>query len=330
MVEIVERIPNEHIREFIRADVRGHWRDSVREPARLSRRRRRSTLALGLVAAMAALRAAPAAAQCVPPKNSNEARLLAFYEAPIVFSTIDAPDVLPLGGVALAGELAGVPAAGQNLQETNFCFAAKQDATHLSPLLPRLRVEVGLGAGLAIEGSYLPPVTVDRAKPNLGSLALSYTRALIAPAPEMSGPILTFQLRAHGTVGTVQGPITCPRSSLQTTNPGLPCYGTQPSNDTFSPNSVGGEGTLGLSSPGGRVSAFAGTGFTWLAPHFRVGFTDLEGVTDHTLVEVDLQRGVLFGGVDFRIFRALDASAEVYSVPADLTTWRLAARYRLR
>lgn len=291
---------------------------------------RRTAWALGMLGAFASLRPLSAAAQCVPPKNSNEARLLAFYEAPIVFSTVDAPQLLPLGGVAITGELTGVPSAGANLQQTNFCFAAKQEATHLSPVLPRLRVKVGLGAGLAIEGSYLPPVTVDRAQPDFGSLALSYTRSLIAPGAGLSGPTLDFELRAHGTIGTVKGPITCPRSSLQVTDPGAPCYGTQPSNDTFSPNSAGGEGVLDVSTANGRVAAFAGAGYTWLAPHFRVGFTNVDGVTDHTLVEVDLQRGSLFGGVDVQIFRALDASASVYSVPADLTTWRLAARYRLR
>jgi hypothetical protein len=48
------------------------------------------------------------------------------------------------------------------------------------------------------------------------------------------------------------------------------------------------------------------------------------------LVEVDLNRGTLFGGIGVQILSTLDAAAEVYSVPADLTTWRLAARYRLR
>jgi hypothetical protein len=291
--------------------------------------RRHAGAGIGLAGALCALHAVALGAQCTPPANSNEARLLAFYEAPIVFSTADAPMRLAPGSVALTGELTGVPAAPKNVQETNFCYAAKQDATNLSPLLPRLRIAVGLPLGFAIEGAYLPPVTVDRAQPNLGSLALSYTRSLLAPVTQASGIGLVMQLRAHATMGSVKGPITCPSSALQTSNEGQPCFGTVPSDDAFFATSEGGEGTLAITAPGGRFTAFAGAGYTFLSPHFRVDFTDENDVTDRTLVEVDLQRGAVFGGVDVQILRALDAGAEVYSVPADVTTWRLTARYRL-
>jgi hypothetical protein len=264
--------------------------------------------------------------QCVPPANSDEARLLAHYEAPIVFATADMPVILPLGGVALTGELVGVPAPSAAINQADYCYAAKQEDSHLSPVLPRLRVAIGLPAGFAVEGSYLPPITVDRAKPNLGSLALSYTRLLLAPVD--GGPTVVFAARLHGTMGSVVGPITCPANALQQTQAGQPCYGTQPSSDTFYPTSGGAEATIGAATHGG-LGVFAGSGYTWLAPHFRVGFTDLNGATDRTLVEVDLRRAAVFGGVSVRIIRALDAAAEVYSVPADLTTWRLAARYRL-
>jgi hypothetical protein len=282
--------------------------------------------ATGLAAVMWAT---SAAAQCIPPANSNEAKLLAFYEAPIVFGTADAPMRLPLGRIALTGELVGVPAPSSSAQQVNFCYPATRDATHLSPLLPRLRLAVGLPFGFAIEGSYLPPVTVDQAQPNLGSLALSYTRSLVAPPANVSGVAVLLQLRAHATMGSVKGPITCPASALQLTNEGAPCFGSTPSKDTFYPTSEGGEGTVGVTAPGGRVTVFGGAGYTFLSPHFRVGFTDEHDVTDRTLVEIDLQRAAVFGGVDVRILRALDAGAEVYSVPADLTTWRLTARYRL-
>ncbi len=287
---------------------------------------------IGLVARVLAVIAgivvpAVAVGQCVPPANSNEAKLLAFYEAPIAFATADAPVVLPLGRIALTGELVGVPTPSAALQESNYCYAAKQEGTHLAPILPRYRVTVGLPAGFAVEGSYLPPVTVDRARPSLGSLALAYTRLLIAPG-DGAGPSLALQIRGHGTLGTVEGPITCPASALQQTSPGQPCYGTKPSADTFYPRSAGGEGSLALQSPNHRFSVYAGTGYTYLAPQFRVGFTDLEDVTDHTLVEVNLSRVAAFGGVSIGIVRGLDAGAQVYSVPADVTTWRLVARYR--
>ena len=52
-----------------------------------ARRRAAAIAALGTLVWTAA-----ASAQCRPPANSHEARLLAFYEAPIVFSMAAAPD----------------------------------------------------------------------------------------------------------------------------------------------------------------------------------------------------------------------------------------------
>ncbi len=225
----------------------------------------------------------------------------------------------------MTGEVVGVPAPSASISQTDYCYAAKQEGTQLSPVLPRLRLAVGLPAGFALEGAYLPPVTVDRAQPNLGSLALSYTRTLIPPT---AGPQVIVSARADGTMGSIVGPITCPSTSLQQTQSGAPCYGSRASSDTFHPTSVGAEASLGVLTHSG-IGAFVGTGYNWLSPHFRVGFTDLAGVTDRTLVEIDLQRAAVFGGVGVRLVRSLDVAAEVYSVPEDLTTWRLSLRYRI-
>jgi hypothetical protein len=269
--------------------------------------------------------ATTAFAQCFPPTNTNEALLLAHYEAPVTFATADVPTVLPFGGLALTGEVVGVPAPSAAITHTSYCYVSKQENTHLSPVLPRLRLTVGLPAGFAVEGSYLPPITVDHAQPNLGSLALTYTRAVFTPPA--SGLTVLAAGRLDGTLGRIVGPITCPASALQTTDASEPCYGTKESSDAFYPNALDAEATVGAVTRS-RFGAFVGGGYQWLAPHFRVGFGDLEGV-NHTLVEVDLHRVAVFGGISVPIVHALDAAAEVYSVPKDLTTWRLSARYRL-
>lgn len=265
-------------------------------------------------------------AQCFPPLHTNEALLLAHFEAPIVFATTDVPTVLPLGGLALSGEVIGVPAASAAITQTNYCYVAKREDANLAPVLPRFRLAVGLPEGFAVEGSYLPPITVDRAQANLGSLALSYTRVVFAQP--VSGPTVLLAGRLDGTTGRIVGPITCPSSALQQTLPSEPCYGTKQSSDAFYPTSLDAEATVGVVTHG-RFGAFVGGGYSWLTPHFRVGFTDLDGVTDHTLVEVYLHRVAVFGGISMPIVHALDAAAEVYSVPQDLTTWRLSIRYRL-
>ena len=109
-----------------------------------------------------------------------------------------------------------------------------------------------------------------------------------------------------------------------------PCYGSQPSRDTFHPNSYGFEAALATNSEGGGIGAYAGAGVSSLTPLFRAGFTDGLGHVDNTTVDVDLVRGVAFGGATIRPTSSIAISAQLYVVPADVTTIRIGAQYRLR
>jgi hypothetical protein len=288
----------------------------------IPRRRWRQTLVVSLSAATV-LAAHAMHAQCVPPANTNEAKLLAFYEAPIIFAPATGPMVLAPLHVALTGEVTGIPTPSASLQHTDFCYFSKQEGTHLSPVLPRLRVAIGLPLGFAIEGSYEPPITIDEATPNFGSLALSYTNQITRR--------LIVSGRFDGTTGITKGPITCPKQALQLTDVNQPCYGTKPSDDTFYPKSLDLDGSLGYVIPAvdDRITVYGGSGYAWLFPRFRVGFTSGLGATDNTMVLVDLRRASVFGGVDVRLLTSFDVGAQVYSQPADLTTWRLTARFRI-
>lgn len=264
-------------------------------------------------------------AQCRPATNSNEAKLLAFYAAPIVFSSMDAPERLAPGQVLISAEVSPIPRPDPEIQRTSFCYTGKTENTRLAPLFVRPRIEVGLPMGFALEASYVPPVRAWDAEPNLASFALSHVQRL----PVAIGTLpIHLMLRAHGTVGRVTGPITCPRSGLQTDDPTAPCYGTNPSSDTYHPDMFGAEGALSIGS--GRFSAYAGGGVNWLRPHFQVGFVDGSGIADHTTVDVDLTRGAFFGGVTAQLVRSLRVSAQIYDVPADATTWRFGLGYLIR
>jgi hypothetical protein len=287
----------------------------------------RQTLTRGAIVAPLVLFAAwstPILAQCRPPNDSNEARLLAFYEAPIAFSMDAAPERLAAGAVRVSVEGAPVPTPDRALQRTHVCYQSTTQSTRLTPAFGRPRVTVGLPAGFAAEASYLPPVTIDGAQPNIGSVALSRAQSL-----PLSGGRATLLLRAHGTIGRVRGAITCPRSGLQLEDPQQPCYGSQPSRDSFDPNMFGTEGAISLRTANARIAVYAGGGVTWLRPRFRVGFTDATGFSDATRVEVNLVRGTIFGGLTARVTRALDVSGQLYAVPADVTTVRLSIGYRL-
>jgi hypothetical protein len=272
-----------------------------------------------------AMAASTVDAQCRPPRNSHEARLLAFYEAPLVFSMAAAPTRLVAGELRIVAEVGNVPSPSAVLQRPEFCYQPHSEQTRLTPAFGRPRIALGLPAGFAFEASYLPPVTVGGATPHLASVALARPIDYIVGNRE-----ITLALRAHGTLGRVRGAITCPSSALQSADAAAPCYGTQPSRDTFYPAMFGSEGSLGVRGRDGRFALYIGGGVTWLRPRFRVGFTDATGYVDSTEVEAQLVRGSAFGGISVRATSALQLSAQVYSVPEDVTTVRATVAYRIR
>lgn len=139
---------------------------------------------------------------------------------------------------------------------------------------------------------------------------------------------MLLQLRAHGTLGRIHGPITCPRASLQREDEAAPCYGTTPSSDSYDPRSLGIESAAAM--PLGRLDLFAGGGANRIDPRFQAGFTDGLGNVDHTTVDVALVRGVAFGGATLHLRHDLAVSGQLSVVPADVSTVRLGFAYRAR
>lgn len=266
---------------------------------------------------------------CRVPTSSNEARLLYYYAVPLAFSMPVRPLQLGAGGISLGGDLTYIPEPPSEIQRTRLCYTPeKTEASNLSPVLPRPRLAIGLPFGFVAEISYLPPVTVSGATPNLFSAALSteLLSTLLAATP------VRFLVRAHGTVGKVEGAITCSKDMLQQATRFQPCYGTNPSNDTYNPNIIGGEAALSFGLPAGRVGAYVGAGATSLNPKFQVGFTDQDGAVDTSRVEPveRVIRASLLGGAWVRPVPRLDLGLQLYSVPSDLTVARVGVSYRLR
>jgi len=270
-----------------------------------------------------------ATAQCKVSIDSNEGKLLAFYTAPIVFSMAIAPEELRPGTIRIGAEGEYIPKPDRAIEQTGACFTQKSEHTSLSPVFGRPRVTIGGPFGFAVEAAYLPPVTIARATPNLASFAVSNAHHFAA------GPIsngTTLMLRLHGTVGNVKGAITCPRSQLQQTSPTSPCYGSNPSKDTFHPDMFGGDIAVGF-APGTRgISFYGGAGANRIDPHFQVGFTDGAGGVDRTQVQLEnpVTRASVFGGVTAVVRQIFDVGAQVYSVPQDATLFRLMGGIRIR
>lgn len=270
-----------------------------------------------------------ATAQCRVQTNSNEAKLLAFYTAPIVFSMGTSPEELPPGSIRIGAEGEYIPKPDPAIERTGACFTQKSEHTSLSNVFGRPRITVSGPFGFAFEAAYLPPVTIARATPNLFSYAVSKAHHFAA-GPVSNGT--TLMLRMHGTFGNVKGAITCPQSQLQQTSPTSPCYGTSPSHDTFHPNMFGGEITAGFVPESRAISFYGGAGANRIDPHFQVGFTDANGNVDQTQVELEkpIIRATIFGGVTAIVRQIFDVGAQVYSVPADVTLFRLMGGIRIR
>lgn len=267
-------------------------------------------------------------AQCKVSSASNEGKLLAFYTAPIAFSMATAPTVTPAGFIRFGAEGEYVPRPDPALEQTGACFTQKSEDTSLSPVFGRPRITIGVPLGFTIELGYLPPVTIARATPHLLSFA-------VAQATHWSfGPArgTTIMLRGHGTFGTVKGAITCPAGSLQQTGPGSPCYGTEPSDDTFHPDMFGAEVAAGINPVSRSVALYAGVGANRIDPHFQVGFTDANGNVDQTEVQLNspLTRATVFGGVTAIVREVFDIGLQIYSVPSDATLFRLNGGFRFR
>lgn len=266
------------------------------------------------------------AAECRLPKNSNEAKLLAFYSAPLSFSPASAPEHALTWTLRLGVEGGPILEPDSAIRQSSLCYVRKTENTQLSPFFARPRLTLTLPGGFALEASYLPPIKIHDAEPNLGSAALSWVKRLKLASTGNSTDIM---LRFHGTAGQVKGSITCPSKSLQTTNPAQACYGTKPSLDTFKPTIAGVEAILSTAAWDGRLAFYAGGGKNFLRPRFRVGFTDTEGNVDNTLLVVDLNRIALFGGVTAEVSSTFDLSAQAYGVRNDGVTFRFGGGYRV-
>jgi hypothetical protein len=266
-------------------------------------------------------------AQCRPAENSNESQLLAFYSAPFTFSPYRTPEVLPAAAVVAGLEATFVPDPDADLRVPEACPGRPLFNMDPAPIFVRPRVTFALARGLELEASYVPPIRGAGIEAHIASAGLSWTTPLRSTS---IGGAPRFVVRAHGTVGHVRGAFMCPPELLQQTNPAAPCFGPNESRDRFEPNMLGLETAAAWETVVTGLAGYLGIGVNSLRPRYQVRFTDVNGNVDSTRVAVNLTRFAAFSGVTWRANPHFELSGQVYSVPADLTTARLAAAYRFR
>lgn len=275
-------------------------------------------LAAALVAA-----AQPAAAQdddCFPSDDSNEAKTFAIFAVPLAFSPAAAAESVAPGTVRVGLEGSYLPNIDDETATPTVCRPGKgPENTNLLAALPRPRVAVALPSGFGLEASWVPPVRVKGVRANLFGLAL--VRAF------QVGTGMRAAVRAHATFGEVRAPITCDDDALA--DPVSECFNGTRSDDRYRPNIFGLDASVTWAMAGGRLQPYAGAGYNRLQPRFQVHFVNQFGVLDDRRVEVDLNRGVVFGGATWHLSRQLGLTGEVYAAPADAVTGRIVVRAAL-
>jgi hypothetical protein len=272
---------------------------------------------IATLALVATALAAPLAAQsvCRPSASSNEAKTLAIFSVPLALGPATAPEILPGLWVGLEGSY--LPKVDPATSTPTICRPGEGPLnTDLLFALPRPRIGLPLPFGLALQASWIPPVRVAGAKANLFGLSLGKSFG------RLDG--LVAAIRAHGTFGSIRGPITCDDTALA--DPASECFQGTRSDDKYSPNIFGADFSLGWTMVGGKLRPYVGGGYNRLQPRFQVNLTDRFGTVDSTRIEVNLNRGVVFGGATWQLADRLGVAAEVYAAPADAVTARLAVR----
>ena len=279
---------------------------------------------LGVALALAAP-ATPAQAQgCLNlGANTPEAKLLAFYAAPLAFNTVMQPMQLRPWQVEVALEVTPMPSADSARRATQCYSASKGETTNLASIFPRPRVAVGLPMNLVAELSVVPPVRVKDAQALLAGMSLAWVRRVYV----FAGSSVLLQVRGHTLFGYVEGPITCSLDALQN-DPSKPCYGARESNDRFTPNVSGLEtvATFDVSD----YAMFAGLGVNSMAPEFQVDFTDKTGYRDRNRVTLwsRLNRMAFMAGGTWRATPNIDLTAQIYTQVEDVSMVRLSLAWR--
>lgn len=258
---------------------------------------------------------------CRPSTDSNEADLFGIFSVPLALSPLGVPTPKGPGTVAVTLEAAYLPNVDDETATPTQCRPGKgPENTDLLVGFPRPRVSVWLPADFMVEVSWLPPLRVSDVKANLVSFALARQFGLGAEG-------LFASVRAHGIVGEIKAPITCDEDALL--DSGSECFQGTESDDRFEPNLFGADVTLGWELLEGRLRPYLGGGVSFLRPRFQVHFVNSAGILDDTKVEVDLERGTVFGGVSLTLNRRFAVTGEVFSNPRDAVTGRIGGTFFL-
>ena len=249
--------------------------------------------------------------------SDGQGKLMGFYSAGLTFTPVVAPRARSRGELGVGLELAYVP----RLDADQRRVGDKPESTNLAPIFPRPRVTYALTDAVVVEGSWIPPVEFFDVKANVASLAVAWTSPLRGA--------LRLSPRFAGTIGTVEGAITCFEELAER---GLDlaiyydqvCYARE-SVDRFEPRHVLLELMAGWERAGARLTPYAGVGARGDWTRFDIGVIRDDGTRDpdQPLLELRAVRPYGVAGATFRAAERARATVELLYAPGSLVTVRV-------
>jgi opacity protein-like surface antigen len=221
-----------------------------------------------------------------------EAWGMKYYASLGLLTSMGAPERRAPGEVVLGFEGATVPQLSDEERRLGFNGTKLEDVNRAS-FFGRVRGSVGLGAGLALDLAWTPPIELDGAKPNLLAAALS--------RPFSLSPSWRLGVRAYGQVGKIEADITCSADEVAGGNDldQNPFLCVEPSQDESRQKVVGLEVVAGYDS-GGRFKPYAGVAVSYMDLEFRVNALYGGGlIEDHAVQLSDGTTLAALAGVTF-------------------------------
>ena len=281
-------------------------------------------LALGTLLCGAAVEAAAQVRIVEPhPFSDPEGRLLAFYSAAMSFSQAGfAPDE---SRIAFTLEVSHVPYLNEAQRRPTI---DKPESTNLAPFFPRPRLGMRFGSW-TVEGSWIPPMEVFEVTANLLSAAVT------GPSARLGS--IDVAPRVWGTVGKVQGAMTCSPKTMVGNGADLELYyatvcHSRESDDWFQPRVLGGEAVASFALGDGGSRMYATVGARYDRTRFDIGVLTFEGKRDqdHPVLELDAFRPQGAIGASWRATRSLATGGELFYAPGSVLTVRISGRWIIR
>lgn len=233
-----------------------------------------------------------------------------YFASVTLFGGLGVGAPLDTGGVELGVEAGWVPSLSDAERTVGF-DGVKQEDLNKTDVFGRLRVRVGLPAGIAIEVGVTPPVEVGGATPEL--YALSVERLVWSGARSRVG------LRLHGQTGTIEGDFTCPADvAAAGDDPVLnPFLCQAPSEDQYRPDTLGLEAGGAFPLRDGRLTPYVTASANHIDSELRVR-AEYAGVIDRTVLSTDGWTWSAAAGVDWTFAGRWRLTSELFYSPLDV------------